>query len=226
MANNVDTILHTLCENKKWERVLNRLDSHPAESKVRDINGDCCLHYLADLKAPLPVIIAMIKANPEAAIEQDCYHHTPIRWATQREHTSGAWKVIDVLLTSWPEHVEKLKLASEVYEGGQLLLHIAAEKGAPIDIVNKLLDIYPGASEVKVRGPTQESSLIAHAHPTHLPTLPLTLRTTRAKSRLSMLSSTQVLTKEVSLISMLSILSSFAIPLMSLSTRASPTGWS
>ena len=150
MSSNVDTILHKLCENRKWERVLNRLNSHPTEAKVRDVNGDCCLHYLADLKAPLPVIIAMIQANPEAAVEQDCYNHTPIRWATQREHTGGAWKVIDVLLTSWPEHVEKLKLASEVYEGGQLLLHIAAEKGAPIDIVNKLLDIYPGAAEVKV----------------------------------------------------------------------------
>lgn len=143
-----DTRLAWLCENKKWDKVLQRLKSHPAEATMKDDNGDSCLHYLAELKAPLNVVDAMIKANPVAAIQEDCYGHTPLMWATKREH---AWKVVDLLLTSWPvdtdkkillgadyevPHPDKAKrkagkklLRRTEYENGQLLLHVMCRKG-------------------------------------------------------------------------------------------------
>ena len=94
-----DSRLAWLCENKKWDKVLARLKSNPDEAHAKDSNGDFCLHYLAELRAPLHVVDAMIKANPKAAIREDCYGHTPLMWATKRQH---AYKVVDILLTSWP----------------------------------------------------------------------------------------------------------------------------
>ena len=142
----LDCRLSWLCENKKWDKVLSYLRVHPEEASLEDVNGDFCLSYLADLKAPLEVVDAMIKANPYAAIKKDSYGHTPLMWATKRAH---AWKVIEILLTSWPEDVDRKLLACEKYDGGQLLLHVACAKCAPIEIISALLDIYPDAAKQK-----------------------------------------------------------------------------
>mmetsp|Transcript_10530 Transcript_10530/g.12833 ORF Transcript_10530/g.12833 Transcript_10530/m.12833 type:complete len:463 (+) Transcript_10530:168-1556(+) len=68
---------------EKFDKVVERANTHPQEAKYQDGNGKTALHMLAVNKAPLACVTAVYFAYPEALEMKNSIGATPLDWAAQ-----------------------------------------------------------------------------------------------------------------------------------------------
>ncbi|GKY99362.1 hypothetical protein MPSEU_000891000 [Mayamaea pseudoterrestris] len=135
----VDSLLYSLVQAYDWPGVLARVTSHPLEaSLVGGTQGRTPLHMACEHDAPAVVIQSLLKAHPDASIKTGSSNMTPLHITCSSSDASV--HVIRVLL----------ELGSTGQCGlqdldGDTPLHTACRCGASLDVLEVLVQAYPGA---------------------------------------------------------------------------------
>ena len=97
------------------------------------------LHYALKVNSSEKVLRALIAENPSALLETDREGRTPLHacFLLKREEPPSEG-IVKALLTNPGENAAKVKDSHE-----RLPIHIAAERGASLEILKLLVDIYP-----------------------------------------------------------------------------------
>ena len=97
------------------------------------------LHYALKVNSSQKVLRALIAENPSALLETDREGRTPLHacFLLKREEPPSEG-IVKALLTNPGENAAKVKDSHE-----RLPIHIAAERGASLEILKVLVDVYP-----------------------------------------------------------------------------------
>lgn len=97
------------------------------------------LHYALKVNSSEKVLRALIAENPSALLETDREGRTPLHacFLLKREEPPSEG-IVKALLTNPGENAAKVKDSHE-----RLPIHIAAERGASLEILKLLVDVYP-----------------------------------------------------------------------------------
>ena len=133
-----DSVLLSLVQSYDWPGALARIASHPDECKVVGVQGRTPLHVACDHDAPAVVIEALLKAYPEASLLVGTSDMNPLHITCSSQHASV--HVVRVLLDGGH------KLQSSMRDvDGDTPLHAACRCGAPIEVLEVLLEANPDA---------------------------------------------------------------------------------
>ena len=103
-----DSSLSKLLKARYWETVLNRIEENPQEAQENCKKKNTVLHVAIYQRAPAHLIIAILRAFPEAAQRVNWMDETPL-FAACRE--GAAPEVFEALLLVYPEPCEtKLRM--------------------------------------------------------------------------------------------------------------------
>lgn len=135
-----------LVEDDDWEKIYQRVLSHPEEVAVFGKNGgQTGLHAACIKYPPARVISAMVQVSPHTALSRNFMGETPLLLAV----SSASEEVQSVLIEAEP------RAASVPDNAGDLPLHFAARNGATQALIEKLLHAFPaGMSTTNNRGVT------------------------------------------------------------------------
>jgi hypothetical protein len=140
------SILFELIEAKQWAEALQRVESHKAEvfklrkcTPLTDSVMKCVkvhpLHIACFLRAPLYLVLALIKAFPRAVrITDTGYRRLPIHHATM---SRGHPEVVLELIRRYPESVAVLDSLR------RLPLHYALFTKMPVAVIEEMVRIHP-----------------------------------------------------------------------------------
>jgi len=133
------THLLDLVQSYDWCSVLSRLISHPHEASSRGPHGRTALHMACDHDAPAAVIRALLQAYPEASCLVGTSDMNPLHITCSSQHASV--EVVKVLLEGSPDGIQTKMRDVD----GDTALHTACRCGAPMNVLNVLLDADPSA---------------------------------------------------------------------------------
>ena len=133
-----ESVLTSLVQSYEWANVLARVASHPSETRITGVEGRTPLHMACEHDAPAVVIQSLLKACPEASIMIGCSGMTPLH-ITCSSHNASI-HVIRVLLDQGRREQCQIRDLD-----GDTPLHTACRCGAPLEVLECLLQAYPDA---------------------------------------------------------------------------------
>ncbi len=135
-----DSILLSLVQSYDWNGAFSRIINFPEECKAIGVQGRTPLHVACDHDAPAAVIQALMKAYPEASLEVGTSNMNPLHITCSSHHASP--QVVQVLLeTSGLGR----QMSSMRDVDGDTPLHAACRCGAPMEVLQLLLQAHPSA---------------------------------------------------------------------------------
>jgi ankyrin repeat protein len=137
-AETPDSVLLSLVQSYDWAGALARIASFPDECKAVGVQGRTPLHVACDHDAPAVVVEALLKAYPEASLMVGTSNMNPLHITCSSQHTSV--HVVRVLLEGG-HHLQ----SSMCDVDGDTPLHAACRCGAPIEVLEVLLEANPPA---------------------------------------------------------------------------------
>lgn len=134
-----ETVLTVMLESGDWASALTRISSHPCE--IRTLHAHCRtpLHLACDVDAPAVVIAGLVQAYPQACARVGTSGMTPLHLTCSSAHASI--HVVRVLL----ELGDVAAQCSLPDLDGDTPLHAACRSGAPLEVLEVLLQAYPAA---------------------------------------------------------------------------------
>ena len=146
-ANELDTPLHKLIQNRKWNVIAERIHANPLEPEEElkvmtrggfmASTGFTALHYACERNPPLAVVEALIAAYPMAVLTR-C-----MPGGCLPLHVACTWQctpdIIDALLSA---DQGGARVRDEL---GNVALHSACFSGADVGVVLSLLQAHPKA---------------------------------------------------------------------------------
>lgn len=136
-----DSVLLSLVQSYDWIGALARIKAFPEECKAVGVQGRAPLHVACDHDAPAVVIQALMKAYPEAALEVGTSNMNPLHITCSSQHASA--EVVRVLLAECSGLAKQMSAMRDV--DGDTPLHAACRCGAPIEVLQLLLQANPEA---------------------------------------------------------------------------------
>lgn len=133
-----DSVLLSLVQSYDWAGTLARIASHPDEARAVGVQGRKPLHVACDHDAPAVVVQALLKAHPEASTMVGTSNMNPLHITCSSQHASV--HVIQVLLEGGIQSQTEMRDVD-----GDTPLHAACRCGAPIEVVQVLLQANPKA---------------------------------------------------------------------------------
>jgi len=133
--------MHDAARITDWEKVLHLCESNPEYASYSGADGWTALHHACNRRCPRPEVFeALIKAYPEALLEQEDKGWLPLHYACRFKAPTSAVKL---LLQMDPS---KGKIAvSQTENLGRTPLYYAVRYDAPPGVVGLLLEVNPGA---------------------------------------------------------------------------------
>ena len=134
----ISTLLFEQIKSKSWSGALQRIQSHPEETKIW-VNGESSesfwkylpIHIASMFNCPKEVIRQLIETNPDSALSADFRGRLPIHIACQ--HPCVPVEIVQLLLEAYPESISvkdnfglqpvHIALASGFIEAKHMLLN-------------------------------------------------------------------------------------------------------
>jgi ankyrin repeat protein len=124
------------------------LDIYPYGARIVNKHLRYPLHYAAEKGVPVPALELLLKANPDAVMQDDEVGWLPMHYAARCNVPAAVIvKLIDVDVKANSE----AKSLQTPDKNGWLALHHAARTGASKEVVEELIKAYPGALKVENR---------------------------------------------------------------------------
>jgi Ankyrin repeats (3 copies) len=138
------TVLATLLHAHDWTAALSRLARYAHEARVVCCSDEyrTALHVACDEDAPAVVICALLRAHPAAACAVGTSRMTPLHITCSSQHASV--HVVRVLLELGDSSSTLQQLQMRDVDG-DTALHAACRCGAPIEVLQLLLQAHPAA---------------------------------------------------------------------------------
>ena len=149
----VSSVLHDEARITNWSRVLQLCNSHPETAQYCGPDGWTALHHACNRRCDrIDVMEALIKAYPEALLEQEEKDMTPLHYAARFKAPTEAVKL---LLDLYPNHGQQTVKLKDRF--GRTPLLYAVRYDAPPGVMEALLRV--DASVVLEQDKTGESPL-------------------------------------------------------------------
>lgn len=130
-----------LLNAQKWSAALERIQTHPEETKTCELFPETLFHYASGRKhIPAYVIEALISAYPQAAKEKSQFDTLPLHVAV-RDVSSTIVDVVKVLLHHYPEGATILNAHGHT----PLMSHLVICETPTLQVVDMLVKVYPEA---------------------------------------------------------------------------------
>lgn len=130
-----------LIESRKWNELIERLQTHPSDASVvasegvSSAQGNLALHEACKNQPPIKVVEALLKAFPDAIKTKGRWGYTPLHYAC----SSGASpEVVARLIKAYPA-ATRIRDESNDF----LPIHLAAKWGAAEEVIMSILTTYP-----------------------------------------------------------------------------------
>jgi hypothetical protein len=136
--------LLTLVQSYAWSATLRRIRTHPSEATSVGEQGRTPLHVACDHDAPAFVVRALLEANPGAVMMVGTSDMNPLHITCSSQHASV--EVVRVLL-ELSEDTIGVTAMKDV--DGDTSLHAACRCGAPIQVIEILLNANPSLVQVR-----------------------------------------------------------------------------
>lgn len=82
------SVLHDNAKKCQFDKIIDRVVTHPNEASQQTEHGDTCLHLIATKDTPMHVLKVVVKAYPQAAILRNKWDKLPLDYAIENHKSS------------------------------------------------------------------------------------------------------------------------------------------